>query len=252
MEADKTTHQFKPGSRFNDVIMLYDFDMALRSLIFTAIQHVEIAFRSLIIHWFSLRYGSFWFMDSSLFKNSPIYSRCLTSLSDEIHRTKEEFIIEHLAKYEDPIFPPVWKSLEVASFGTLSKMYGNFIDNAVKKDVARGLGLPQHIFLESWMTSIAVLRNCCAHHARTWNRVFSIKPQLPVKLPNTWIVEKPMMPSKLYSQLCCLQYLLDAIGVGKSFKSELKSLLSAYPSVDPIAMGFPTAWRSEHLWKDEI
>ena len=170
MEADKTTHQFKTGSRFGDIIRLYDFDMALRSLIFTAIQHVEIAFRSQIIHCFSLPYGSFWFMDESLFKNPSIYSRCITSLADEIHRTKEEFITEHFAKYDDPIYPPVWKSLEVASFGTLSKIYSNFADNAVKKDVARGLGLPQHIFLESWMTSIAVLRNCCAHHARTWNR----------------------------------------------------------------------------------
>ena len=249
MESDKITHQFKPGSRFGDIIRLYDFDMALRSLIFTAIQHVEIAFRSQIIHCFSLPYGSFWFMDESLFKNPSIYSRCITSLADEIHRTKEEFIIEHFAKYDDPIYPPVWKSLEVASFGTLSKMYSNFADNAVKKDVARGLGLPQHIFLESWMTSIAVLRNCCAHHARTWNRVFTIKPQLPAKLPNPWIADRSVSPSKIYTQLCCLQYLLNAIGVGGSFKSSLKALFASYPSVDPSAMGFPSAWQSEPLWQ---
>ena len=94
-------------------------------------------------------------MDSTLFKNPSIYARCLNSLDEEIHRTKEEFIINHLAKYSEPIYPPVWKTLEVASFGTLSKMFSNFSDNSVKKDVARGLGLPQHVFLESWMTSIA-------------------------------------------------------------------------------------------------
>ncbi len=248
MEADKATHRFKPGSRFGDIIRLYDFDMALRSLIFTAIQHVEIAFRSQIIHCFSLRYGSFWFMDETLFKSPVIYARCLGSLSDEIHRTKEEFIRDHFAKYDDPAYPPVWKTLEVASFGTLSKIYGNFADNAVKKDVARGFGLPQHVFLESWITSIAVLRNCCAHHARTWNRVFTIKPQLPASLPGAWIADRAVPASKLYPQLCCLQYLLNAIGTGDFFKSGLKTLLAAYPSVDVTAMGFPASWQSEPLW----
>ena len=250
MEADKTTHQFKPGSRFEDIIRLYDFDMALRSLIFTAIQHVEIAFRSQIIHWFSLSYGAFWFMDPALFKNQSIHNRCLHSLSDEISRTKEEFIVEHFAKYDSPDYPPVWKSLEVASFGTLSKMYSNFADNAEKKKLARSFGLPQHIFLESWMTSIAVLRNCCAHHARTWNRVFSIKPQLPSKLPNDWIAKGAGSPSKLYSHLCCLQYLLNSIGVGDEFRKGLKALLAIYPNVDTDAMGCPKNWMSEPLWSN--
>lgn len=249
MEADKTIHRFKKGSRFGDIILLYDFDMALRSLIFTAIQHVEIAFRSQIIHCFSLPYGSFWFMNPSLFKSQSIYSRCIASLADEIHRTKEEFIADYFAKYSDPAYPPVWKSLEVASFGTISKMYANFADNAVKKEVARGLGLPQHIFLESWMTAIAVLRNCCAHHARTWNRVFTIKPQLPSILPNAWIADRSMSPAKIYPQFCCLQYLLNAIGVGDSFKTGLKSPLAVYPSVDLAAMGFSAAWETEPLWQ---
>ena len=248
MESDKATHQFKPGSRFSDIIRLYDFDMGLRSLIFTAIQNIEIAFRSQIIHHFSLPYGSFWFMDKSLFKNPDIFDRCMTSLDDEIKRTKEEFIIEHFAKYSDPAYPPVWKTLEVASFGTLSKIFSNFSDKSVKKDVARGLGLPQHIFLESWMTSLAVLRNCCAHHARTWNRIFSIKPQLPANLPGAWIADRSMPPYKIYPQLCCLQYLLNAIGVGDSFIAGLKTLFNSFPNVDPAAMGFPAIWDKEPLW----
>lgn len=250
MESDKITHQFKPGSRFEDIVRLYDFDMELRSLIFTAIQHVEIAFRSQIIHCFSLPYGSFWFMNPALFKNPSIYARCLHSLGDEIGRTKEEFIVEYFTKYDNPAYPPVWKSLEVASFGTLSKMYSNFADNNAKKNVARALGLPQHIFLESWMTSIAVLRNCCAHHARTWNRVFTIKPQLPSKLPNAWIASGTGSSSKLYPQLCCLQYLLDSIGVGKEFKTRLKLLLDSYSNVDACAMGFQKYWMMEPLWSN--
>ena len=109
---------------------------------------------------------------------------------------------------------------------------------------------PQHIFLESWMTSIAVLRNCCAHHARTWNRVFSIKPQLPSKLPNAWITGSVGSPSKLYPQLCCLQYLLNSIGVGVEFRKGLKALLAMYSNVDTDAMGFPKNWMSDPLWSN--
>lgn len=151
MESDRITHQFKPGSRFEDVVRLYDFDMELRSLIFTAIQHVEIAFRSQIIHCFSLPYGSFWFMNPALFKNPSIYARCLHSLGDEIGRTKEEFIVEYFTKYDNPAYPPVWKSLEVASFGTLSKMYSNF---AVK--ASQRVDCKRHRFIIKTLSSIVL------------------------------------------------------------------------------------------------
>jgi len=55
----------------------------------------------------------------------------------KVQRSKEEFIKEHFIKYDKPEFPPAWKTLELASFGTLSKLYYNFADNKVKKRVAR-------------------------------------------------------------------------------------------------------------------
>ncbi len=62
MEADKTTHQFKPNSRFEDAVALYNFDIELRDLMFKAVQRLEIALRTKIIQEFSLahrnRFGS--------------------------------------------------------------------------------------------------------------------------------------------------------------------------------------------------
>ena len=46
MEADKHTHQFKPGSTFENAVALYEFDNVLRQLLFTAIQRIEVALRS--------------------------------------------------------------------------------------------------------------------------------------------------------------------------------------------------------------
>lgn len=52
MEQDKVTHKFKPNSCFENAISLYYFDKALRTLVFTAIQSIEIALRTQIIHHF--------------------------------------------------------------------------------------------------------------------------------------------------------------------------------------------------------
>lgn len=248
MEQDKTTHKFKPESRFENAIGLYYFDKALRTLVFTVIQSIEIALRTRVIHHFSLRYGAFWFMDETLFKDDKIFNNCLHSIKEELHRSKEDFILEHFARYDTPLYPPAWKTLEVISFGTLSKLYGNLSDKAVKKQVAEDFTLPQHLYLESWTRSIAVLRNYCAHHARLWNRRFPMKPQMPKTLSNPWITDHNVLPDKIYVLLCCLAYLLDRIYPNNTFKTELKDLLNAYPNVDVDAMGFPKDWQSEPIW----
>lgn len=248
MEADKTTHSFKPHSSFENAISLYYFDKKLRALLFSAIQSVEIAFRAAIIHHVSMKYGAFWFADKSLFTSEWMFKDNLAHIEQELKRSKEDFINDHFIKYDNPTFPPVWKTLEIVSFGTLSKLYDNLADNSVKKVIARELGLPQHIYLESWIKSIAALRNCVAHHARVWNRRYPVKPQLPKKLPAPWIGTQNVQPIKLYAQLCCLAYLQDNIHPDNNFKQDLISLLDEYQNVDAIAMGFPSNWQNSTLW----
>ena len=249
MEADKTTHIFKPGSFFENAVDLYYFDKQLRVLLFTAVQSIEIALRSKVIHHLSMKYGAFWFMDEHLSENPALFDENLSHISKELKRSREDFISEHFAKYTSPQFPPVWKTLEVVSFGTLSKLFENFSDKHVKKAIAREFNLPQHIYLESWVKSITVLRNCIAHHSRIWNRKFPLKPQLPLRLNGMWVDCSKMGRAKLYAQLCCLAYLQNHIHPGNDFKQQLKSLLLAHPNVDVAAMGFPTDWENEPLWK---
>ena len=250
MEIDSSSnnHQFHPNTHFEDIISLYLLDEELRALIFTAIQNIEIALRTRIIHHFSLKLGSFWFMDNSLFKNEDIFEHCMSSLKNELDRSKEDFIQEHFAKYDHPDFPPVWKTLEVVSFGTLSKLYCNMKDTEVKKKVARSFYLTQYTFLENWIKAASVLRNCCAHHARLWNRRFPVIPKLPQELPLKWITSTKIRPMKLYAQLCYLAYMEQTIKPIHPFKQKLVELLSDKPKSILKAMGFPENWQSEPLW----
>ena len=248
-ETDEATHQFASDTRLEDIISLYTFDRELRSIIFTAIQDIEVALRTRIIHFFSLSHGAFWFMNASQFNSRSIFLTCLDSIQVEISRSKEEFLQEHFAKYSSPSMPPVWKTLEVVSFGNLSKLYANMKDVDVKKQVSKSFGLPQYTYLESWMRSLTVLRNCCAHHGRAWNRRYPAMPQLPRRLPFTWVDTQHIRPMKLYAQLCTLLYLEQSITPNSHIKDRLLDLLKTYPHTITRQMGFPRGWESEPLWQ---
>lgn len=249
MEKNAEAHTFHNESYFEDAINMYLFDKKLRALIFSAIQDIEIALRTRLIHFFSLRHGAFWFMNAELFKDTHIHQTCLDNIRKEINRSNEEFLQEHFAKYDDPEFPPVWKVLEVVSFGTLSKLFYNIKDTEVKKAVAKSFNLPQYLYLESWIKCAVILRNACAHHARLWNKRFPWKPQLPKDLPSEWISNSTKQPIKIYSQLCYLAYLEHSINPNSDFKNGIVNLLRNKPQEILRAMGFPANWHSEALWQ---
>ncbi len=249
MEKNKVSHSFKPQSSFENAMSLYMFDKELRSILFTAIQTIEIALRTKVIQHVSMKYGSFWFSDATLFANAALYQKSFANLLDEMSRSKEDFLTEHFNKYDTPPYPPAWKIMEIASFGTLAKMYSNLKDVKLKKKIAKEFGLPQHVYMESWMKSIAALRNCIAHHARVWNRKYPIMPQLPNRLTMPWISVNGVSRERVYVLLCILQYMHNALHEEDKLQMSIKNLLANYPNVDVRAMGFPENWIEEPLWQ---
>lgn len=247
-EEDTETHHFKEASYFEDALGFYYFDKDLRALLFTAVQSIEVAIRSRMIDRIASVHGAFWFVDEQLATNRRQFTENLEHVRKEVDRSKEDFILRHKEKYDMPEFPPVWKTLEVVTFGTLSKLYMNLNDNRLKKEIAKDFGLPQHVFMESWMKSIAVLRNHIAHHARIWNRRFAFSPQMPHHLENPWITIDNNRSNKLYNFLCVMAYMQDVIHHGNPFKENLKNLLMRNPQIRLRAMGFHEDWESEPLW----
>ena len=181
-------------------------------------------------------------MNTSLLEN-------MNSIDRELQRSKEDLIKEHRRNYDKSNFPTsMEKHLNPVSFGTLSKLYYNFSDKKLKKRVARQFNLPQHEVLESWMRSVTVLRNCCAHHSRLWNRYLSTAPQMNASLRGAWINIDGVDANKVYAIACCIAYWLEFMGYGLDFKNELKSLLVFYPRRSDCD-GFTDNWISEPLWR---
>lgn len=256
MQADKEKHIFKPNSRFSDVVNLYNFDRELRILLFDAIEKIEISLRTKLIYHLSHEFNPWWFQDTSLFINVGALVKTLSVIQGEVDRSKDAFIKEHKKKHKDDLrFPPAWKTLELTSFGNLSKLYGNLRHTVASKDViAEELGAVNHSYLPSWLQSIAQIRNYCAHHSRLWNKNLPGNPKILPKPPFPWLrdVPKPHENQKLYIHLCIMRYLLNIIAPQNSFKRKLLHLLKKYPNVDPNALGIKEEWTTEPLWQDPV
>ena len=250
MQDDKEQHLFKPNSKFEDVIYLYNFDRELRVLIFDAIEKIEISLRTKLIYHLSHEFDPWWFQNINIFQDSGALIETLANLKEEIDRSKDIFIKEHKKKYkEDLRFPPAWKSLEMTSFGSLSKLYGNLKNTIKSKDtIAEELGAVNHTYLPSWLQSIAQIRNYCAHHSRLWNKNLPGTPKILSRPPYRWLMDVPTDTQKLYLHLCIIRYMLNIIAPENSFAIKIKELLTKYPSVDPNALGFKPDWRNEVLW----
>lgn len=54
---------FDPKVSIEDVMLIYNFDQRLRSLVLEAIEHIEIALRTKIIYHLSHKYGIFGYLD---------------------------------------------------------------------------------------------------------------------------------------------------------------------------------------------
>ena len=131
---------------------------------------------------------------------------------------------------------------------TKAEQYLEFIGYyRLSANIARRFGLQVAPF-ESWLTIVTLTRNSCCHHARVWNKQNTIRPMLPNRMAGSWI-SLPTDTLRIYFDLCIIKYFLNIISPSNDMKAKIDALLSAYPSIDTAAMGFPRGWENEPLWQ---
>ncbi|NMW22698.1 MAG: Abi family protein [Chlorobiaceae bacterium] len=242
-------HPFIVPVTFEQIIELYVFDRKLRSLVFDAMEKIEIAIRTQIIYQWAMPHGSHWQLNEALFRDVNRFNNQIISLKTEISRSNETFIEHYKNTYTEPVDPPSWMSLEVSSFGLLSQMFRNLKKSPEKIAVVKHFGLNNIELLENWMLCFSHIRNTCAHHGRLWNRRLTAHITLPKKPSNPFIQNRNIWPYKPYAALCCMQYILQTISPDTSFKAGLKALMKSCPLKQEKEMGFSEDWRSDPFWK---
>ena len=248
-------HNFtRKDIHFEDIIALYCFDRRLRSLIFNAIEKIEVAVRTKVVQVYAESTGnSHWYDDESLYRFG--YDDLMEHIEADVNRSNEDFIKHYNSKYNDPPMPPSWMALEVVSFTTLSRLFQSLkLDNR-KEDITEQFGLKKVAILENWLHAISNLRNCCAHHSRVWNRRFMVSVTLPYNtlylfMDRTTIGQ--IRTNKLFAVLSCIAYILDIISPGSDFKKHIKELLKSDCHLLELKdMGFPKYWQSLPVWREK-
>ncbi len=246
--ANKEQHLFKPDSTFQLAFNLYCFDRELRQMVLSEIEKIEVAIRAKMSFVMAHAQGPFWFQDPTNFNNPIKHAQSLNTIGEEFSRSDEEFIQAFKVKYTNSL-PPSWMTIEISSFGTLSKLYKNLKHGRQKRDIAAYFGLPDTVFA-TWVHSLVYLRNVCAHHTRLWNRAMSIQPQIPHRPKKTWLSNTSISNNRSYFILSMVLYFLQTINPKNRFADRFKALFVKYPNVDVKALGFPDNWEKEPLWKD--
>ncbi|MCT1607543.1 Abi family protein, partial [Nesterenkonia massiliensis] len=240
---------FYPGTRFSDVVALYEFDTRLRAVTFAALTPIELAIRALLGHELG-RIDPCVHLDASKLgataRQGDKYSKWVKRYEHERNQSREDFVLHHEQKYGGRL--PVWVATELLDWGSLTYLYG-FAPREVQNVVAGecGLSAPQ---LTKWLKALNLVRNTCAHHGRLFNRVHTITPKLPkVGLhPDLDAVNTDW--SRTFGQLTLIQFLLDRLGVGRN--RMLPAVIKSYPTVPIVPlthMGVPEQWQDcSPLW----
>ena len=245
-EADHATHEFRPGVTFDDVLNLYIFDREFRLLLLDAIERIEVSVRTAWAYHMAHTHGPHCHLDRDNFAPRFDYARARTKLEGELARSQETFVRHLMQAYDEPL-PPIWALVEVMSFGALSIWFQNTKRRRDRNAVARQYGLDERI-LTSFLHHLTTVRNHCAHHARLWNREFTITPSIPDHGPRNLLESLEHDGNRrIYNTLTLMLFFMNQLSPAHHWRDRLFRLIQDL-GVDVSEMGFPADWRSRPLW----
>jgi len=247
----KRDETFIHGTSFNDVIQLYKFDRDLKRILLSPIEQIEIAVRTSIAYHLGEQ-DPYAHLNPTYIHGHFLKNNCRSSefdqwkeqLSIKIERSREEFISRFKEKYAGKI--PIWVSVELWDFGTLSKFYKMMRHND-KTSISKTFGVEDPLVFASWLRTINYIRNIVAHHSILWNKNIVDQPKLPKdRLHEIFkITQGQRNVERIYITICILNYLTSQIDSRSHWHTEITQLINSFPTTNMTNithMGFPSDW----------
>ena len=232
----KKDGRYISGISFEDIVSLYKFDRELRQLIFEIIEHIEVSLRAVITNYFSLKYGNFGYKDlSNVGKYKNRYKEALNDLERETKRNRRSPFIKNFKDNYEGGEIPLYAVIEVASFGTLSKMYKN-MKNEDKSKIAKVFHTDYHYF-ESWIENFAYIRNICAHYGRLYGAKLTKSPKLYKEY-----LKNNISNNTIFATLVNLKIVSEEENY-KNFYHDLIALIARYENIELRHVGFKENWK---------
>ena len=242
---------YLPDTTFERIFHIYEFDRELRSLLFQAIECIEISLRTRLSYMHGMKYGALGYLNKENFnprhdtkmlqgniKGVILYQ---TEKETSDHEKKEPFVEKelfvkhHKEKYDGQF--PIWVVIELFTFGMLSRFYSD-LHTSDQKQIARQYHTSYKV-LESWLRCCTDVRNICAHYGRLYYRNFTSTPSgfMPKKNVRqcTWammLVIKSLYPFPDKWE--------------KEFMPQMENIMDKYSKdIDLKHLGFPKNWKEE-------
>lgn len=227
---------YYPNITFDSIVQLYKFNSNFRQLLFPVVERIEVNLRCRLANYFSSKYGIFGYENPLNFDNPQYHSAFLADINHEVLRNaKSPFVKNFRENYKDGKIP-FYALVELFSFGTLSKFFKN-MKNEDKKAVASTYGVGYKYF-ESWIESIAFVRNICAHYGRLYNAKLAKTPKLYKQYNQAGIKN-----IRIFSILICIKHINTQDPHWENFINSIDKLIKKYPAVKIDTMGFPDNWK---------
>jgi abortive infection bacteriophage resistance protein len=256
---------FRKGTTIHDVLALYEFDTKLRSLALQALEKIEIALAASICNTLCIAYSPLWYSQEEIFVSPEAYAKTFDEATKYLKfdvtnqrgfpKNPNLFLKHYYDKYTDPRLPPAWMLRECTSFGFWSHTFSG-IKQGSKSDIAALWKYPnrkplQPTVFESWLHTLSVFRNRCAHHNRITNVTLPFSPKVPDNAPAASRFHE-QRTDDLRTVFLLLDLLLRSAAPDFGWKSMLKDLFNNYSPRVAVAKatGFEENWAEDVFWSD--
>lgn len=250
---DESKKKCREGTTIEQIYRLYKFDRDLKFLVYEVMESFELMLRTTIAYTMGLKYGNHCYSDGSKFQKLYYHQKFMEKISEKIKREqdkkyKHKMVDHHHENYNDDL--PIYKMIELTTFGQLSKFYSNLLDDD-KKKIAENFKKYEfkinYSYISSWLIRLTEIRNICAHHDVLWNRKFELKS-----------IRRPCWKESVYKKIGEGKEIYSIFGIFLIFKSiiiedemynnfvqKLKILLKDYSDIVMLKeLFFPEEWQS--------
>jgi len=257
------TGQYRDGTKFEDIVALYEFDKDLRELFLSYILQVERVIRSLLSYYFTEQYGESQseYLDARNYTSNPKQRynvhRLINALDYLAKKNSDYPYIVHQRNKHGNV--PLWVLVGGITFGSLSIFY-LLLPSAIRSRIAKHFPSVGEAQLEQFLSVLSKFRNVCAHG----ERLYSYKTRNPItdmplhakmkiaKRGNQYVYGK----QDLFAVVISFRYLLPIAefktfraGLAKAMRNYLNSTTALVEADLLKLIGFPPNWKNVTRYK---
>lgn len=257
---------FVPGTSFDDIAILYEFDRKLRTLMHDGIERIEIGLRAQLNEYLGETDGALAYKNPDNFRDGFDHAGWLEQANKRVGRARRhnEAIRHHDKHYDGRL--PIWVLSEVLDFSDVSKLYEGLPTKA-QYCIAENLGIRIDLSklsanqqkkakrahpLVRWFEHLTIVRNTSAHHSRLWNRSFTPVPTAALRTMKQLQTLPEAQNEQIYGSLCVMNVLLAKLAPNTTWPLKVRKLIENSFNVlahrETSEMGCPLGWQEDQVW----